>query len=77
MATLTLEAKLLQLQFMSAPAALAAWGERHPGERAVVRTALEGLVDGELTRRSEQKVAARIKAAKFVQVQTVDSFNFE
>jgi hypothetical protein len=36
---------------------------------------LEGLVDRELTRRREQQVAARIKAARFVQVQTADTFN--
>ncbi len=58
---------------MSAPARLAAWSERHPAERGVVREVLEGLVDRELTRRSEQKVAARIKAARFVQLQTVVS----
>jgi hypothetical protein len=34
-------------------------------------------VDRELARRTEAKVAARIKAAKFGQVQTVDTFNFE
>lgn len=77
MATPTLEEKLLQLQLMSAPAFLAAWGERHPAERARLREALEALVDRELARRSEQKVAARIKAAKFVQVQTADTFNFD
>ena len=59
MATPTLEEKLLQLQLMSAPASLAAWGERHPAERAPVREVLENLVDRELARRSEQKVAAR------------------
>ena len=77
MATLTLEEKLTQLQFMSAPAALAAWGERHPAERGRVREVLESLVDRELARRSEQKVAARIKAARFVQLQTADTFHFE
>jgi DNA replication protein DnaC len=77
MAPLTLEEKLTQLQLMSAPAWLAAWETRHPAQRAAVREVLEGLVDGELTRRSEQKVAARIKAAKFVQLQTADTFNFE
>ena len=77
MATPTLEEKLTQLQLMSAPAFLAAWGERHPAERGVVREGLEGLVDRELARRSEQKVAARIKAARFVQLQTVDTFNFD
>jgi DNA replication protein DnaC len=77
MATPTLEAKCTQLQLMSAPAFLTAWGERHPTQRAALREALEALVDGELTRRSEQKVAARIKAARFVQLQTADTFNFE
>ena len=75
MATPTLEEKLTQLHLMSAPAFLAAWGERHPAERAAVRAVLEGLVDRELTRRREQQVAARIKAARFVQVQTADTFN--
>ena len=77
MATPTLEEKLTQLQLMSAPAFLAAWGERHPAERGAVREVLEGLVDRELTRRSEQKVAARIKAARFVQLQTVETFHFD
>jgi hypothetical protein len=76
MAPPTLEEKLTQLQLMSAPAWLAAWETRHPAQRAAVREVLEGLVDGELTRRSEQKVAARIKAAKFVQLQTAETFNF-
>ena len=75
MATPTLEEKLTQLQLMSAPAFLAAWEARHPAERGLVRDALEGLVDRELARRSEQKVAARIKAARFVQLQTVETFN--
>jgi DNA replication protein DnaC len=77
MAPPTLEEKLHQLQLMSAPAWLVAWGERHPEQRAAVRAALEVLVDHELTRRREQRVAARIKAARFGQVQTVDTFNFE
>ncbi len=77
MATPTLEEKCTQLQLMSAPAFLAAWDERHPGERAMVRHVLEQLVDRELTRRSEQKVVARIKAARFVQIQTVDTFQFD
>ena len=34
-------------------------------------------MDRELARRTEHTVAARIQAAKFVQVQTVDTFNFE
>lgn len=73
----TLEEKCTQLQLMSAPVFLAAWAERHPAERAVVREVLEALVDRELARRSEQKVAARIKAARFVQLQTVDTFHFD
>ena len=77
MATPTLEAKLSQLQLMSAPAFLAAWGERHPAERAAVREVLEALVDHELARRRERLVAARIRAAKFVEVQTADTFDFE
>lgn len=77
MATPSLEEKLTQLQLMSAPAFLAAWAERHPAERATVREVLGGLVDRELTRRSEQKVAARIKAARFVQLQTVETFQFD
>jgi len=77
MAPLTLETKLLRLQWLSAPEALAAWEARHPEERARVRAALEALVDRELARRTEAKVAARIKAAKFGQVQTVETFNFE
>ena len=77
MATPTLEEKLTQLQLMSAPAFLAAWGERHPAERARVREVLERLVDQELARRSEQKVAARIKAARFVQLQTAETFHFD
>jgi DNA replication protein DnaC len=77
MATPTLEAKLTQLQLLGAPAWLAAWGERHPEQRAAVQTALEALVDQELARRRERAIAARIQAAKFVQVQTVDTFNFE
>jgi DNA replication protein DnaC len=77
MATPTLEEKLTQLQLTSAPAWLAAWGERHPEQRAAVRAALEVLVDHELARRRERAVAARIRAAKFVRVQTVDTFDFE
>lgn len=53
MATPSLEEKLTQLQLMSAPAFLTAWAERHPAERATVREVLAGLVDRELTRRSE------------------------
>ena len=75
MAPLTLDEKLTQLQLMSAPAALAAWGAQHPAEHARVREVLEQLVDQELARRSEQKVAARIKAARFVQLQTAETFN--
>lgn len=77
MATPTLDEKLTQLQLMGAPAFLAAWGEQHPAERAPVRAVLEALVDHELARRRERLVAARILAAKFVEVQTVDTFNFE
>ena len=62
----TLEEKLTQLQLMSAPAFLATWEERHPAERGRVREVLEALVDRELTRRREQQVAARIKAAHSV-----------
>lgn len=74
---LTLEQKLTQLQLLSTPEALAAWEARHPAERERVRTVLEALVDRELARRTEHTVAARIQAAKFVQVQTVDTFDFE
>jgi len=77
MPTPTLEEKLTQLQLLSAPAFLSAWGERHAEQRAAVRAALEALVDHELARRSDRRVAARIRAARFVQVQTVDTFNFE
>ncbi len=77
MATLTLEEKCTQLQLMGAPAFLTAWGARHPEQEAAVRAALEALVDHELARRSERAIAARIQAAKFVQVQTVDTFDFE
>jgi DNA replication protein DnaC len=77
MAPLTLEQKLTQLQFLSAPETLAAWAARHPAEREAVRAALEALADRELARRTERLVAARIAAAKFIRVQTVDSFNFE
>jgi DNA replication protein DnaC len=73
----TLEQKLTQLQLLSAPETLAAWEARHPEARAPVRALLETLVDRELARRTEHKVAARLKAAKFVQVQTADTFNFE
>src|SRR5512144_1135006 len=77
MPTPTLEEKLTQLQLMHAPAFLTAWSERHPAERATVRKVLEALVDGELARRSEAQVAARIKAARFVQLQTVQPFPFD
>jgi DNA replication protein DnaC len=77
MAAPALEEKLTQLQLRSAPAWLAAWGERHPEQRAAVRAALEALVDHELARRRERTIAARIRAAKFVQVQTVETFDFE
>lgn len=77
MPPLTLEQKLAQLQLLSAPETLAAWEARHPVEREPVRAVLEALVDRELARRTDHKVAARIQAAKFVRVQTVDTFNFE
>jgi DNA replication protein DnaC len=73
----TLDEKLLQLQLMSAPAWLAAWEREHPEQRPLGRPALETLVDRELARRAEQKVAARIQAAKCVQVQTAETFQFE
>ena len=77
MGTPTLDEKLTQLQLMGAPAFLTAWGAQHPAERAPVRAVLEALVDHELARRRERLVAARIRAAKFVEVQTADTFNFE
>ena len=77
MTTPTLDAKLAQLQLMSAPAWLASWGQEHPEQRAAVQAALEALVDHELARRRARAIAARIQAAKFVQVQTVDTFDFE
>ncbi len=77
MPPLTLEQKLTQLQLLSAPETLAAWEARHPTERERVRAVLEALVDRELARRTDHKVAARIQAATFVRVQTVDTFNFE
>jgi hypothetical protein len=75
MIPLTLEQKLTQLQLLSAPETLAAWEARHPAERAAVRAGLEALADRELARRTERTVAARIQAAQFVRVQTVDTFN--
>ncbi len=72
-----LDEKCAQLQLMSAPAWLASWGKEHPEQQAAVRAALEALVDHELARRYERAIVARIQAAKFVQVQTVDTFNFE
>jgi DNA replication protein DnaC len=77
MPPLTLEQKLTQLQLLSAPETLATWEARHPAERAAVRAGLEALADRELARRTERLVAARIAAAKFVRVQTADTFNFE
>ncbi len=74
---MTLDEKLAQLQLMSTPAWLTSWGKEHPEQRAAVQAALEALVDHELARRRERAIAARIQAAKFVQVQTVDSFDFE
>ena len=76
MATPTLDEKRTQLQLMGAPAWLAAWGARHPEQQAAVRAALEALVDHELARRTERAIAARIQAAKFIQVQTADTFDF-
>jgi DNA replication protein DnaC len=77
MPPLTLEQKLTQLQLLSAPETLAAWEARHPTDRAQIRAVLDALADRELARRTEHTVAARIQAAKFVRVQTVDTFNFE
>ncbi|MBI2001945.1 MAG: ATP-binding protein, partial [candidate division NC10 bacterium] len=77
MTPLSLEQKLTQLHLVSVPQSLTAWEEQYPEHRALVRAALETLVDRELARRAERTVAARIKAAKFVQVQTADTFNFE
>ena len=73
----TLEQKLTQLQLLSGPETLAAWEARHPEARVPVRAVLDALVDRELARRTEHKVAARLKAAKFIQIQTADTFNFE
>jgi len=77
MATSTLDEKLTQLQLMSAPAFLATWGAWHPEQVAPVREALEALVDHELARRQERAIATRIQAAKFIQVQTAETFDFE
>ncbi len=77
MAPLTLEAKLERLQLVTAPQTLAAWSARPPEQRALLREALEALADRELARRTERTVAARIKAAGFVQLQTAETFNFE
>jgi len=77
MPPLTLEQKLTQLQLLSAPEPLAAWEARHPTERERVRAVLEAVAARELARRMEHTVAARIAAAKFLRVQTVDTFNFE
>jgi len=77
MTPLTLEQKLTQLQLLSAPEALAAWEARHPAEREAVRAVLEALADRELARRTDRLVAARIQAAKFIRVQTADTFDFE
>ena len=73
----TLAQQLTQLQLLSAPETLAAWAARHPGERDAMRALLEALADRELARRTERLVAARIAAAKFIRVQTVDPFDFE
>ena len=77
MASPTLEEKLAALGLGTASQTLAAWAERPPAERALLREALEALADRELARRRERRVAARIQAARFVQIQTVDTFNFE
>jgi DNA replication protein DnaC len=77
MASPTLEEKLAALRLATAAQTLAAWAARPPAERALLREALEHLADRELARRRERTVAARIQAARFVQVQTVDTFNFE
>src|SRR5574341_419681 len=77
MPPLTLEQKLTQLQLLSAPETLSAWEARHPEGRERVRAVLEALADRELARRRERTVAARIAAAKFLRVQTVETFNFE
>src|SRR5574341_1311827 len=77
MPPLTLEQKLTQLQLLSAPETLSAWEARHPEGRERVRAVLEALVDRELARRTEHKVAARIQAAQVIRVQTVDTFTFE
>ena len=77
MAPLTLEQKVTQLQLLSAPETLATWAARHLLEREAVRAPLEALADRELARRTERLVAARIAAAKFVRVQTVDTFTVE
>jgi len=71
----TLAQQLTQLQLLSAPETLAAWAARHPGERDAMRALLEALADRELARRTERLVAARIAAAKFIRVQTVDTFD--
>jgi DNA replication protein DnaC len=71
----TLEQKLTQLQLLSAPETLVAWEARHPEVRTPVRAVLDALAERELARRTEHKVATRLKAAKFVQVQTADTFN--
>ncbi|MBI4179385.1 hypothetical protein HY522_08190 [bacterium] len=46
MAPLTLEERLLQLRWLSAPAALAAWEARHPEERVLLRATLEAPSTG-------------------------------
>ena len=77
MPPLTLEQKLTQLQLLSAPETLVAWEARHPEAREAGRALLEALADRELARRRDRTVAGRIAAAKFVQIQTADTFNFE
>src|SRR4030067_1070958 len=59
------------------------WRSRRPGRGPrprwprAVRSGFGALADRELARRTEHTVAARIQTAKFVRVQTVDTFNFE
>ena len=73
----TLEQKLLSLQLVTAAESLTAWEARCGEHRALLREALEALADRELARRTQRRVEARLQAARFVQVQTADTFNFE
>jgi DNA replication protein DnaC len=77
MPPLTLEQKLTQLELLSAPETLTAWEARHPEGKEAGRALLEALAERELARRQDHRVAARIAAAKFVRIQTVDTFDFE